>query len=143
MNTIKEYFQFYNKKLKCNHCVLFILSRQTSNIMLDNSQIATVGYILGGSVFGYIFGRAFDANIIESILVGSAVGCSMGLVKQYKRSSKTEIVKDTNGNETIIKHGDDNSFSVGKVIAALLAWKLAIPLTILGGTVFVAVALKK
>lgn len=113
--------------------------------MSDTSHIATFGYILGGSVTGYIFSRIYRGDMTESILVGSVAGCSIGLIKQYKRSSKVEKNVDHNGNETIIKHGNENnnSITIGKIIVAVLAWKLAVPITILSGSIAVAVLLNK
>jgi hypothetical protein len=109
--------------------------------MSDNTYIATIGYVLGGCISGYIFGRIVGANIIETIIVGSSIGCSIGLIKQYKRSTKIEKITDQDGKETIIKYGDNNNF-LGKIIAAIFIWKLAVPITILSGAAIVATMIK-
>lgn len=56
--------------------------------MVDSSFIATIGYMLYGGVSGYIFGRVFSDNVLEPLLVGFTSDFAIGLIKQYKISSK-------------------------------------------------------
>lgn len=95
--------------------------------------------VIGGTV-SYVLARITfnDDNLIEFVSVGTLLGGSMSLAKQYNVgiNSRTTVEEDVYGEsrkvKTIVKQGGEAKSIVGSVAAGAVAYKLAIPIALVG-----------
>jgi hypothetical protein len=103
--------------------------------MNSDRAIAVTGYTLTGATVGYIVGSVVD-NESKWTLIGSLLGLSTGMIRQYELKSVTTKTKGPNGEEITAvqgKDGLDTNTSVAKtLLTGFVGYKLAIPLLGLG-----------
>lgn len=103
--------------------------------MNSDRVIAVTGYTLTGGTVGFLIGSVVD-NEPKWTMIGSLLGFSTGLIRQYELKSVTTKTKGLNGEEITTIQGKDGlntNTSVAKtLLAGLLTYKLAVPLLGMG-----------
>ena len=100
-----------------------------------------ISYAVIGGTVSYVLARITfnDNNVIEFVSVGTLLGGSLSLAKQYnvKVNSKTTVEEDVDGKsrkvKTIVEQGEGEGKSiVGAIASGAIAYKMALPVVVIG-----------